>query len=96
MTPTESPDRFQELKAHAKDLGWELIHRDVPNYRPWGYVLRKIGSTTVDLHTNSAARLDPEDLDDPLTGLDSVSHMLDQIEEIQKRRTVNRPTATRI
>jgi hypothetical protein len=70
--------RFEELKARANGLGWELHDKD--EHHPWGYVLRPLDQETVDLYTNSAVRLDPEDPDNPLTGMDSVSHMLDQIE----------------
>ena len=54
-------------------------------YAPWGYVLRKPGEA-VEVYTNSAVRLDPEERDNPLTGLDSVSNMLDQVERIRKRQ----------
>jgi hypothetical protein len=79
---TESA-RFDELRARAEDLGWDLIDKDV--YHPWGYVLRPFDQTMVNLCTNSAVRLDPEDPKNPLSGLDSVSHMLDQIEFAQAR-----------
>jgi hypothetical protein len=75
--------RFLELQERAKSLGWELIDKDT--FHPWGYVLRPFDQAAVNLHTNSAVRLDPEDPSDPLTGLDSVSHMLDQIEFAQLR-----------
>jgi hypothetical protein len=76
---------FDELKARANGMGWELHDKD--DYQPWGYVLRPSDSdpVTVSLHTNSAVRLCPEDPKDPLCGLDSVSHMLDQIEFAQIR-----------
>jgi hypothetical protein len=77
--------RLNELKNRAKGLGWELLDKDV--YAPWGYVLRKPGQAT-NLYTNSAVRLDPEDPKNPLTGLDSVSHMLDQIKRIQNQKVV--------
>jgi hypothetical protein len=85
-TPTES-DRFLELKARAETLGWELLtEADDPSYHPWAYVLHRFGETTASPYTNSAARLDPVDPANPLTGLDSVSHMLDQIEFAQARQ----------
>jgi hypothetical protein len=79
----EESARFKELQAEAEDLGWELIDKD--EYHTWGYVLRPIGQDPdkVNLCTNSAVRLDPEDPDNPLTGLDSVSHMLNQIRVAQ-------------
>jgi hypothetical protein len=50
------------------------------------YVLRPTDSdpATVRLHTNSAVRLCPEDPEDPLCGMDSVRHMLNQIEFAQQ------------
>ena len=65
-------------------MGWELHEKD--DYHPWGYVLRPSDTNpaTVDPRTNSPVRLCPADPEDPLTGLDSVSHMLDGIEFAQK------------
>jgi hypothetical protein len=77
--------RFTELQARAKELGWELTHKDDPQYRPWGYVLRPSDEDIANVCTNSAVRLDPEDPNNPLSGLGSVSHMLDQIEFAQLR-----------
>jgi len=74
---------FDKLKARASGIGWELHDKD--EFHPWGYVLRPSDQATVSLHTNSAVRLCPEDPNDPLSGLDSVSHMLDQIEFAQLR-----------
>jgi hypothetical protein len=82
---SEEHARFEQLRDRAKALGWDLIHRNDPETGPWGYVLRRLG-TTANVATDSAARLDPEDPDDPLTGLDSVSHVLDQIEEIERQK----------
>jgi hypothetical protein len=77
-------DRFEELRARAQTLGYELTDKDDPRFTPWGYVLRHLGSSNVYLCTNSAALLDPEDPKNPLIGLDSVSFMLDQIEFAQR------------
>jgi hypothetical protein len=89
---SEEYARFEELQARAKGLGWELLHRNDPETGPWGYVLSPLDQdpATVNVCTTSAARLDPEDPDDPLTGLDTVSHMLDQIEEIQRRQNARK------
>jgi hypothetical protein len=85
MTTDHDPDRFEELRARAEGLGWELKHKDDPTYRPYGYVLRPFDAEFANAYTNSAVRLDPEDSENPLSGLDSVSHMLDQIEFAQLR-----------
>ncbi len=74
---------FHELKVRANGMGWELHEKE--DHHPWGYVLRPSDSdpATVSLCTNSAVRLCPEDPKHPLSGMDSVSHMLDQIEYAQ-------------
>jgi hypothetical protein len=84
---SEEYARFEGLQARAKGLGWELMHRNDPETGPWGYALRPLDQdlATVNVCTNSAALLNPEDPGDPLTGLDSVSNMLNQIEKIQHR-----------
>ena len=70
---------FDELKARANGMGWELHEKE--DYHPWGYVLRPFDTdpAKVSLHINSAVRLCPEDPEDPLCGMDSVRHMLNQI-----------------
>jgi hypothetical protein len=80
MTDEESA-RFDELNARANELGWELGRKG--ENPPWGYVLYKLDQPA-NPHTASAARLDPEDEDNLLSGLDSVSHMLDQIQFLQE------------
>jgi hypothetical protein len=81
MTPDEDSARFDELEARANELGWELARKGANP--PWGYVLYKPGQPA-NPHTASAARLDPDDEDNLLSGLDSVSHMLDQIQFLQE------------
>jgi hypothetical protein len=81
---SDDTERFQELKELAKELGWELTDKDDARYKPWGYVLRPFDKETVNVCTNSASRLDPEDPDNPLSGMDSVSHMLKQIKFAQE------------
>jgi hypothetical protein len=73
--------RFRTLKARAKALGWELIDKTDKN--PFYLLAGKDGRGNPTTH--SSVRLYPPYPDDPLSGLDSVSHMLDQIESIQKR-----------
>jgi hypothetical protein len=75
---------FNGLKARANRIGWELHEKE--EYHPWGYVLRPLDSDpkTVSLCTNSAVRLCPEDPEDPLSGMDSVSNMLNGIEYAQE------------
>jgi hypothetical protein len=74
--------RFDQLKARAKGLGWELI--DASDDRPF-YLLRESDNARSNSLTNWAVRLDPEYPANPLSGLDSVSHMLNQIENVQGR-----------
>ena len=74
--------RLKELKARANGLGWELEDKNMNH--PWGYVLRPFDEAIVNVCTNSATRLDPADRKNPLSGMDSVSRMLDQIEFAQK------------
>lgn len=72
--------RFDELTARATALGWELTLDHT-----WRYVLRRFDQEIPNVYTASAARLDPVNPNDPLSGLDSVCHMLDQIEVAQQR-----------
>jgi hypothetical protein len=78
----DNPGGFEALKGRARRLGWELAGKS--DKRPF-YLLQEIGKDKANACTNSAVSLYSENPDNPLSGLDSVSHMLDQIEKIQGR-----------
>jgi hypothetical protein len=48
---SDERERFEELKARANGLGWDLEHKD--DKPTWGYLFRPFDQAIVNLCTNS-------------------------------------------